>query len=176
MEETITLRANQSGRLWTEDPEAWARLCTPEGCPICTNEAHRPPDAPPPDWILAETPILWATAGEDGSLPGYACVCCKRHVVEPFELSPQEQAEFWQDSMLVAQGLADVLRPVKMNYEIHGNTVPHLHMHLFPRTPGDLYVGYVIHSRAHFTRSREELQAMRAGIRARLAAQNRLVR
>jgi diadenosine tetraphosphate (Ap4A) HIT family hydrolase len=78
--------------------------------------------------------------------------------------------------MLVAQGLADVLRPVKMNYEIHGNTIPHLHMHLFPRTPGDVYVGYVIHSRAHFTRSQEELQAMRAGIRARLAEQNRLVR
>jgi diadenosine tetraphosphate (Ap4A) HIT family hydrolase len=176
MEETITLHANQSGRLWTEDPDAWARLCTPEGCPICTNEARRPPDAPPPDWILAETPILWATAGEVATLPGGAGVCCKRHVVEPYELSPHEQAEFWQDSMLVAQGLADVLRPVKMNYEIHGNTIPHLHMHLFPRTPGDVYVGYVIHSRAHFTRSQEELQAMRAGIRARLAEQNRLVR
>jgi diadenosine tetraphosphate (Ap4A) HIT family hydrolase len=173
MEESITLHANQSGRLWTEDPEAWARLCTPAGCPICSNP--RPPEAPTPDWILAETPILWVTAEEDATLPGYACVCCKRHVVEPYELPPQEQAEFWQDSMLVAEALAELLQPVKMNYEIHGNTVPHLHMHLFPRMPGDVYVGYIIHSRARLTRSLEELQAMRAAIRGHLAEHNRLL-
>ncbi len=176
MEETITLHANSSGRLWTEDPETWARLCTPAGCPICTGDVARNPGAAPPHSMLAETPILWVFAEEVGTLPGYACVCCKRHVVEPYELSPQEQIEFFQDSMLVAQGLADVLRPVKMNYEIHGNTVPHLHMHLFPRTPGDVYVGYVIHSRAHFTRTLEERQAMRAGIRSRLSDRGRLVR
>lgn len=43
--------------------------------------------------------------------------------------------------MLVARGVADVLSPTKMNYEIHGNTIPHLHMHLSPRTAGDVYVG-----------------------------------
>jgi diadenosine tetraphosphate (Ap4A) HIT family hydrolase len=175
MDETITLHANRSGRLWTEDPDAWARLCSPAGCPFCVDDARRGPDAIP-DGLLAETPILWTFAGEDATLPGYAYVACKKHVVEPYELTPQEQAEFFQDAMLVAQGLADVVRPVKMNYEIHGNSVPHLHMHLFPRTPGDVYVGYVIHSRAHFTRTRDELQAMRAGIRARLAQRNRLVR
>ena len=25
----------------------------------------------------------------------------------------------------------------KMNYEVHGNTIPHLHMHFFPRYAGD---------------------------------------
>ena len=30
---------------------------------------------------------------------------------------------------------------VKMNYEVHGNTIPHLHMHFFPRYPGDPFEG-----------------------------------
>ena len=30
---------------------------------------------------------------------------------------------------------------VKLNYEIHGNTIPHLHVHLFPRFPGDSFEG-----------------------------------
>jgi diadenosine tetraphosphate (Ap4A) HIT family hydrolase len=66
-------------------------------------------------------------------LSGYVCVVARRHVVEPFELSPDEQASFWFDSMLVAKAVAGVVDPVKMNYEIHGNTLPHLHLHLVPR-------------------------------------------
>ena len=170
MEETVTLHANQkSGRFWTEDPDAWARLCTPEGCPICQGP-------PPPDWVLAETSILWVTAQSKATLPGYVCLTCKRHAVEPYELSPQDQAQYWQDSMLAVRGLADVVQPVKINYEIHGNTIPHLHMHVYPRMPGDTCVGYPIYGSARFTRSDEELQDMGAGIRRRLAEHNRLVK
>ena len=34
-----------------------------------------------------------------------------------------------------------------MNDEIHGNTVPHLHMHVFPRYPGDPFEGAPIDPR-----------------------------
>jgi diadenosine tetraphosphate (Ap4A) HIT family hydrolase len=61
-----------------------------------------------------------------------------------------------------------------MNYEIHGNTIPHLHMHLFPRSADDPYVGYVITSRVWFTRTPEELASIASAIRAELAAQGRL--
>jgi hypothetical protein len=44
----ITIEANQSGRLWADDPSAWAKLCAPEGCPMCGEERH-------PEWLLAET-------------------------------------------------------------------------------------------------------------------------
>jgi diadenosine tetraphosphate (Ap4A) HIT family hydrolase len=30
---------------------------------------------------------------------------------------------------------------VKINYEMHGNTAPHLHMHLFPRYLDDPFAG-----------------------------------
>jgi diadenosine tetraphosphate (Ap4A) HIT family hydrolase len=32
----------------------------------------------------------------------------------------------------------EVTGAVKLIYEIHGNTIPHLHVHLFPRYKGDL--------------------------------------
>jgi diadenosine tetraphosphate (Ap4A) HIT family hydrolase len=48
-----------------------------------------------------------------------------------------DRAAFWEDAMQAAQVLAGMLQPVKMNYEIHGNTIPHLHMHLYPRMPSD---------------------------------------
>ena len=167
MTDSIVIEANQSGRLWTEDPERWRRLCAGEGCPICEQ-------GPPAIEVLAETPTCWVTAASEASLPGYVCVTSKVHAVEPYDLSEQEQVAFWLDGMTAARGLADVLEPIKMNYEIHGNTIPHLHMHLFPREPGDVYVGYVIQSRAQFRRSPRELERMAEGIRRRLEARGRL--
>jgi diadenosine tetraphosphate (Ap4A) HIT family hydrolase len=76
--------------------------------------------------------------------------------------------------MLVARGVADVIRPTKMNYEIHGNTVPHLHMHLFPRTANDVYVGYAIHQRVQFEQSAKDLETLKTGIVARLREAGRL--
>ncbi len=102
-------------------------------------------------------------------MPGYACVLSKRHVVEPYELSEPEQARYFVDAMAAAKGLAELLRPAKMNYEIHGNTVAHLHMHLFPRRPGDVYVGYPNHCRARFTRTTAELASMRQAVRTALS-------
>ncbi|HEX2081415.1 MAG TPA: hypothetical protein VHG08_27175 [Longimicrobium sp.] len=34
-----------------------------------------------------------------------------------------------------------------MNDEVHGNTTPHLHMHFFPRYPGDPFEGTPINPR-----------------------------
>lgn len=97
----------------------------------------------------------------------------KVHAVEPYELGDDVRDAFWADAMTVARGLAEAVRPVKMNYEIHGNTVPHVHMHLFPRVPRDPYVGYVITNRIHVTRMPEELAEIRRAIRVHLAAKGR---
>jgi diadenosine tetraphosphate (Ap4A) HIT family hydrolase len=64
--------------------------------------------------------------------------------------------------MLAARTVNELYRPTKMNYEIHGNTIPHLHLHLYPRFADDPYVGRPIDGRlALFTRSPEELGAIR---------------
>jgi diadenosine tetraphosphate (Ap4A) HIT family hydrolase len=167
--DTITIRANASGRLWHENPDRWREICTPEGCPWCQGPG------PPTDEILAETPTCWVTGGIEASLPGYVCVSTKAHAVEPYELDDETMHLFWDDAMTVARGLAAAVHPVKMNYEIHGNTIPHVHMHLFPRTPQDPYVGFVIHGRVQVTRTPEQLAEMTTGIRDALVAAGRLV-
>jgi diadenosine tetraphosphate (Ap4A) HIT family hydrolase len=98
-------------------------------CPICARGV--------PTDIVADLSVSWLTAGLLAPLPGYACVVAKRHVREPFELPAPERAAFWDDVMLAAQALVRCFQPVKMNYEIHGNTIPHLHMHLYQRMASD---------------------------------------
>src|ERR1700680_1204529 len=120
------------GAVWSK-PAEWERRRSADGCVICLSGA--------PLDIIAELPSGWATAQRNAPLPGYVCVVARQHVVEPFEMSAEDQSRFWIDAMLVARAVADLLHPIKMNYEIHGNTLPHLHLHLFPRQPDDPYVG-----------------------------------
>lgn len=129
-------------------------------CLICSHPGRRPDD------VVANLTVAWVTAGTNAPLPGYACVVAKRHVVEPYELAERERAAFWEDCMTAARGLADLLQPAKMNYEIHGNTIPHLHMHLHPRFVGDPYEGRPIDNQAQFTRTVWEIDRITQAIRA----------
>jgi diadenosine tetraphosphate (Ap4A) HIT family hydrolase len=52
-----------------------------------------------------------------------------------------------RDIQKVSKALSVVTAAVKLNYEIHGNTLPHLHMHFFPRYPGDPFEGRAIEPR-----------------------------
>ena len=52
------------------------------------------------------------------------------------------------DLQRVAKTLQAITEAVKLNYEIHGNTIPHLHVHLFPRYKGDPFENGPIDSRA----------------------------
>ena len=123
---------------------------------------------PHPEWTLATTDVCRISAWPQAVLPGYACVVSTRHVIEPYELPEAEQAQFFLDAMAAARGLAALLQAAKMNYEIHGNTVPHLQMHLFGRMPGDVYVGSPNHCRTESTRSPAEIDNMRAAVRSQL--------
>jgi diadenosine tetraphosphate (Ap4A) HIT family hydrolase len=119
--------------------------------------------------VIAETNSIWVTAQQDAPLPGYVCVVSKQHVCEPFELSQDAQAAFWVEATKVAAAIANVDDPVKMNYEVHGNTIPHLHLHLFPRHRDDPYVGGPIDPRiATFRRSKEQIAAIQEAVRGGL--------
>lgn len=65
---------------------------------------------------------------------GYTLAIWKaRHVVEPTELSEEEAAGYWAETLIIARALIEFYKPMKMNYETLGNTSPHLHTHLLPR-------------------------------------------
>ena len=163
MEQSTTLWANESGRLWGDDPQRWRLLSSPEGCRVCDRD-------PGSRGALVETAGCWISVWPEAPLPGYVCVFSKVHVVEPYELDEDQQVQFWLDCMAVARGVAGLLAPSKMNYEIHGNTDPHLHMHLFPREADDVYVGYPNHCRAVFERSPDDVRKLATAIRTSLGS------
>ena len=67
---------------------------------------------------------------------GYCCLVLKRHAVEC-------RRGFCADARSAAgrRGASGDPEAVKLNYEIHGNTLPHLHVHLFLRYRGDPFEG-----------------------------------
>lgn len=74
---------------------------------------------------------------------GYAAVIWRgRHVAEPTDLSPGEATAFWLDLLRVGRAMQAVYQPLKMNYQLLGNRIPHLHGLIAPRfwddvAPGD---------------------------------------
>jgi diadenosine tetraphosphate (Ap4A) HIT family hydrolase len=74
---------------------------------------------------------------EDQFFPGYVLLVLRGHVSELYDLPAPERATLMEEVSRVAQALARVFRPVKMNYELLGNLVPHIHWHLVPRLATD---------------------------------------
>ena len=122
------------------DPERWAKWVRGEDCPICRSVAE--PGA------VAELEVCRLMMAEDGPVRGYAWLPFRRHVVELHELSEDEGAAFMRDVRRASRAIALATGAVKLNYEVHGNTVPHLHLHIFPRYVGDPFEGRPIDPRA----------------------------
>jgi diadenosine tetraphosphate (Ap4A) HIT family hydrolase len=115
------------------DPAWWARRRGGEECVICRQGA--------PNDIVAVLDSAWVTMNEDAPMRGYACLVFRRHVVELHDLSEAEGAAFMRDVQRLSAAVHRVTRAVKLNDEVHGNTIPHLHMHVYPRYPGDPFEG-----------------------------------
>lgn len=114
---------------WT-DPEVWAGLVGGEACPICRDGG--------PTNAIAELEVCTVAMGEgSAALPGTCALFLRRHAVELHDLSPEEGAAFMRDVQRLSRALLQATGAVKMNCEVHGNTIPHLHMHFYPRYPGD---------------------------------------
>lgn len=65
-----------------------------------------------------------------------------RHVVEPTDLTRAEAAAYGGEVLHVARALQATFAPVKLNYEVLGNSVPHVHTHLVPRYAEDPRPGW----------------------------------
>ena len=65
-----------------------------------------------------------------------------RHVVEPTELSDEEAAAYGREVLAVGRALETTFSAVKMNYNLLGNWVPHLHTHVVPRYADDPRPGW----------------------------------
>ena len=89
-----------------------------------------------PDFI-AELKSCYVILGDQQFYRGYCVLFAKLHATELY-LMPADAARLLFDEMrLVAEAIAAVVKPWKMNYECLGNSEPHVHWHLLPRYESD---------------------------------------
>jgi diadenosine tetraphosphate (Ap4A) HIT family hydrolase len=86
---------------------------------------------------IADLPTSVALLGFDQTYRGYTLVVARRHATELFQLHEHESTRYFQDMLRVARAIANAFQPRKLNYELLGNSVPHLHWHVFPRYADD---------------------------------------
>lgn len=67
--------------------------------------------------------------------PGYTLFLAKEHVHELHEHS--QSLSFLFEMSMVAKAVCQAFTPDKLNYELLGNSQPHLHWHLIPRYKTD---------------------------------------
>ena len=94
-----------------------------------------------PNDVVAELDGSWVTVPEFAPLKGYACLVFRRHAVELHDLSEHEGATFMRDVQRLSRVLKRITGATKLNYEVHGNTIEHLHMHFYPRRVDDVFQG-----------------------------------
>jgi diadenosine tetraphosphate (Ap4A) HIT family hydrolase len=90
-----------------------------------------------PDLRIAELELCCVTLNRDQFFPGYCFVFTKDHVTELFLLDRQDRQTVLEEVTIVAAALYNIFKPAKMNYELLGNMVPHMHWHVVPRFTAD---------------------------------------
>jgi diadenosine tetraphosphate (Ap4A) HIT family hydrolase len=116
--------------------ERWDALVRGEDCPLCAEIAS---DATANEHgsAVVDLTVSRLRLAKNHWVPGYCVLISASHVREPYELGPNERAAFFDDLMRAGRAIERVYRPIKMNFQILGNAVPHLHCHIVPRHHGD---------------------------------------
>jgi diadenosine tetraphosphate (Ap4A) HIT family hydrolase len=116
--------------------EKWDALVRGEGCPVCVEVASAEASNEEGSFV-ADLELSRLRLAANQFVPGYCVLLCRRHVREPYDLTREERAMFFEDMARAGQALDRVFSPLKMNFNILGNAVPHLHAHILPRYYGD---------------------------------------
>ena len=126
-----------SGMAW---PDGWDALYTGRDCPMC-NEG-RPVETSYGIRVFRGQ-HLDAYVGRHAAQRGYLFAVWRgRHVSDLTELSGEELLGYWSEVGLVGAAVQRHFQPRKVNYEVFGNQVPHLHTHITARfAEGDLAPG-----------------------------------
>jgi len=85
------------------------------------------------DLQVAELEHSFVVLNRDQYFPGYTLLFTRQHVTELFHLDRAVRSGLMEDVSRVAAALFALFRPDKINYELLGNMVPHIHWHLVPR-------------------------------------------
>ena len=96
-------------------------------CPMC----HRWNDDS--DLKIIELSHSYVILNRDQYFPGYTLLFTKHHATELFHLDRGVRGALMEEVSREAEALYTVYSPAKINYELLGNMVPHIHWHIVPR-------------------------------------------
>ena len=103
-------------------------------CPLCKAVAN--PDRAWGENLVWRFPHSFAALGPWQFYTGYCVLIAREHATELSQLGPNRGA-FLEEMSTLAAAIEACFHPHKLNYELLGNLVPHLHWHLFPRSADD---------------------------------------
>lgn len=108
----------------------YAQWTNIHNCPVCQDQTS---DYPPV--LIKELSHSWLECYPEaqGRLFGKCHLLSKKHSEHFYDLSKEDMTNFMEDVQKAARALHKATGAIKINYEIHGNSMPHLHVHLFPR-------------------------------------------
>lgn len=148
-------------------------------CLICERVATAAAGTSP--WFVAELQTGYVVLGDHQFFRGYTLLLAREHVAELHDLPRERRLLFLAEMSDVAEAVFRWARPQKLNYELLGNSEPHLHWHLFPRHADDplprapAWLVDPALSRADSARpSTAELAELRRGLLAELRRQPEL--
>jgi diadenosine tetraphosphate (Ap4A) HIT family hydrolase len=129
-------------------------------CPFCQKLDHLDPTSEEVVWTF---PHSVAFLGPWQFYHGYGILIARRHATELSQLSDAERRAYLDEMCIFARAIEEAFRPHKLNYELLGNQVPHLHWHLFPRYSNDpdslkpVWLALDRAERDHYERSRLQI-------------------
>lgn len=83
--------------------------------------------------LMIETNGRYAVFGDTQFLPGYCVLLPKKNVFSLNDLTLEEREAFLLDMSILGDAIIKVCNPIRVNYDILGNTDKFLHGHVFPR-------------------------------------------
>jgi diadenosine tetraphosphate (Ap4A) HIT family hydrolase len=104
-------------------------------CPFCRKLADL--DALPAGEIVWRFPNSIAFLGTWQFYRGYCVLVSRQHARELSGLSDDVRRAYLDEMCLLAKAIERAFAPHKVNYELLGNQVPHLHWHVLPRSADD---------------------------------------
>lgn len=123
-----------------EWPQSFYEWRSGDGCPMCAEGRA----ATSGDGVrFYEGPFADAYLRRAAIQRGLSIVVWRGpHAAEPTELAEEAAAAFWRETLVVGRAIERAFGPVKLNYDLLGNSVPHLHFHVVPRYADDPRPGW----------------------------------
>jgi diadenosine tetraphosphate (Ap4A) HIT family hydrolase len=104
-------------------------------CPLCKRIEQIHSGANP--HFVAELQSGYVVIGDHQLFRGYSLLLCRQHVPELHLLDAGDRSVFLEEMAILGEAVYNAFHPVKLNYELLGNSIQHMHWHIFPRHEDD---------------------------------------